>query len=64
MLSHQIERILLVLADLNHNINELADARTLWVHIEAYLPHQPGHVGCMAPRRKPHLCSEALNSRG
>ena len=21
-------------------------ARTLWGHIEAYLPHQPGHVGC------------------
>ena len=31
---------------------------------EACLPHQPGHVGCMAPRRKPHLCSEALNPRG
>ena len=38
-------------------------ARTFWVHIEAYLPHQPGHVGCMALRRKPHLCSEALNPR-
>ena len=38
-------------------------ARTLWVHTEAYLPPQPGHVGCMALRRKPHLCSEALNPR-
>ena len=38
-------------------------ARTLWVHIEACLPYQPGCVGCMALRRKPHLCSEALNPR-
>ena len=39
-------------------------ATTLGIHKEAYLPHQPGLVGCMAPRRKPHLCSEARNPHG
>ena len=39
--------------------------RTMWVPIEAYLPHRPCHKGCKAVKKKPHLCcEEAANPRG
>ncbi len=39
-------------------------ARTTWVHLGAYLPHHPGHVGRKPLRRKSHLCCEEAIRQG
>ncbi len=47
-----------------HGQRDHRHARTTWVHLGAYLPHHPGHVGRKPLRSKSHLCGEEAIRQG